>query len=302
LGEYQKILEGSPQFLKHNPGGSSSEAYFKQAQQLFDQQLYPAASRIYREILINFAHTEGLDQAQFRLAESLSRNGDLPQAMAQYQKLAEQYPESPYLAMAYYRQGSILYYQKRYSEAIPYLEKAINQADSPTEVAAPAQYLIGICYQQLNNIPELTRAFQQVIQHYPEHTFTGEERLGMGIQLQKQKLYEPAISAFKQVIKNAADNKLKTEAQYWIGECYQLQGQLKQAILEYLKVTYLHSEEDMWAVTARFKAGEAYQQLGQWEEAIKLFQKIARDHKDTTQGQYAARRIELLKEQMEQGD
>jgi TolA-binding protein len=164
------------------------------------------------------------------------------------------------------------------------------------QIAAPAQYFIGICYQQLQNLPALTKAFQKVVSDFGDYSFPGEERLQIGLYLQKQRQYELAIQAYRQVLLHSKHRVMRTEAQYWIGECYQLQKQYKQAIVEYLKVTYLHSEEDMWAITARFKAGEAYQNLGQWEEAIKLYQVIAKNHADSTQGRFAAKRIKQLEE------
>jgi len=55
------------------------------------------AISIYRQIVNSAGHSELAAQAQYRLAETFLQKGDLPTAAAEYQRLAQNYPDQQQL-------------------------------------------------------------------------------------------------------------------------------------------------------------------------------------------------------------
>ena len=137
--------------------------------------------------------------------------------------------------------------------------------------------------------------FKRVIDDYPDEKGFDAERLNIGLFFLKEKEYDSSFKSFMQVINNAEDNKLKAEAHFWLGETFQGSGRLEDAVIEYLKISYLYPENDMWAGTARFRAGEIFEMQGRADEAIMIYQKLSSKYKGDERGKFAAKRLEEIK-------
>ena len=132
-----------------------------------------------------------------------------------------------------------------------------------------------------------------VINDYPNTTTVDVQKLSIGIFFQDIKLYDLALKAFTQVWKFTEDPEIKLEAQYYIGETYSDSGDFQQAILEFLKVTYMgFSPKNIWVATARFKIAEIYESLGEWQKACKIYQELYNDFGNDKRGLAAKERMD----------
>ena len=77
-----------------------------------------------------------------------------------------------------------------------------------------------------------------------------------------------------------------------------MSGDLEQAVIEYLKVAYLHRSQAMWAVTAEYEAAKAYEKLHRFMEAENLYRGIkARYGAESEWAQAAEKRLKALRSQ-----
>lgn len=137
--------------------------------------------------------------------------------------------------------------------------------------------------------------FKRVIDDYPDEKGFDAERLNIGLFFLKEKEYDLSIKSFMQVVNNAEDNKLKAEAHFWLGETFQGSGRLEDAVIEYLKISYLYPDNDMWAGTARFRVGEIFEMQGRVDEAVLMYQKLSSKYKGDERGKFATKRLKEIK-------
>ena len=110
-------------------------------------------------------------------------------------------------AKSSYREGIILSLrQRKYAEAIPYFDQAIEI--DPT--LAYVWHDRGICYQELRNYPEALRNFDKAVELAPddeEFLFSRAEMFKtMGILQQRKDFFESAVQILNRVVEKNPDN------------------------------------------------------------------------------------------------
>jgi tetratricopeptide (TPR) repeat protein len=88
-------------------------------------------------------------------------------------------------------------------------------------------------------------------------------------------------------VKEMADIQLK------IAEMKQAQGKLNEAIEEYLKVTYLYSENSQLSVKALLRVAAIYEDKENFPEALKIYKRVI--SMNTQEAKYAQERADWIK-------
>ncbi|MBI5749054.1 MAG: tetratricopeptide repeat protein [Nitrospinae bacterium] len=164
-----------------------------------------------------------------------------------------------------------------------------------TESSVISLYMTADMLAKSGRTDNASELFKRIINDYPDEKGFDTERLNIGLFFLKEKEYDLSIKSFMQVINNAEDNKLKAEVHFWLGETFQGSGRLEDAVIEYLKISYLYPDNDMWAGTARFRAGEIFEMQGRVDEAIMIYQKLSSKYKGDERGKFAAKRLEKIR-------
>jgi tetratricopeptide (TPR) repeat protein len=87
--------------------------------------------------------------------------------------------------------------------------------------------------------------------------------------------------------------RLTADIQFKLAEALQAKGVLPEAIEEYLKVTYLYSENDVLAVKSLLRVAQIYEGNENFKEALNIYQKIIT--LDAEEAKYARERIDWIK-------
>lgn len=107
--------------------------------------------------------------------------------------------------------------------------------------------------------------------------------------------YEEARKGFQKYLgQHPAGTDLSDNAQFWIGECYYMEENYEQAILEYEKVIKSYPNADK-VPQALLKQGLSFQKLGDKDSAKLLFQQVIKDYPDTNQAKIAKAKLKALK-------
>ena len=86
-----------------------------------------------------------------------------------------------------------------------------------------------------------------------------------------------AEGSFKMFVDRHGDHPLASDAQYWLGETYYVQGDYKQAAQSFLK-GYRDYPQGRKAPDTLFKLGMSLQQLDQTEQACSTFAEVAKNY------------------------
>ena len=110
----------------------------------------------------------------------------------------------------------------------------------------------------------------------------------------KEKLYEAAISGFKEVLTVSPTSSLADNAQYWIGECYDAMGNYEMAQDAFNKV--FDYPESNKLPDARVKIGLIYTKLGKTDLAREEFKAVIDNYPDTNAASIATSQLRKLGE------
>lgn len=191
--------------------------------------------------------------------------------------------------------------EKDYKKAIAEFEKVIKYFRR-SEQAPEAQYYIGLCHENLNNLYEAFLAFQKVIDNYPytqkindvvqhqyqigELFFSGKKAKLLGMPIVPA--YDKAVEVFNKVVENAPYGQYADIAQYRIGECYKILGLYQEAIDSFKKVIDNYPNSNL-VDKAKFQVAycssvsslkPSYDQQ-MTEEALDEFKKFVKEHPDS---------------------
>lgn len=110
----------------------------------------------------------------------------------------------------------------------------------------------------------------------------------------KEEKYEQAREEFQRIIADRSGTPLAVQAQFWIGECFYLDGNYEQALLEYEKVVKQYPKGEK-APQALLKEGMCFSQLGDNATAKLVFQQLVEHYPDSSQATTAAAKLAEMK-------
>jgi tetratricopeptide (TPR) repeat protein len=142
---------------------------------------------------------------------------------------------------------------------------------------------------------EAIALYRGILAAPPPTVAVGEIHARIGDACFKLADYRGALEAYRRAIR---DPKLsdKAQTQYWIGFCAFLAGRDAEAVDELLKVAELYPGAKAWGATSYYWAGRASERMGRKEEAAEYYRRAAGGSPRTTQGKFAMKKAEAVKE------
>jgi len=109
----------------------------------------------------------------------------------------------------------------------------------------------------------------------------------------KMSNYPNALSLFKEFLRKYPKSEYGDNAQFWLAECFYMQGDYEKAILEYEKVIKHYPQGDK-VPSALLKQGFAFLNLGDRVDAKILFRKVIKEYPRSPQAEIATKKLKLL--------
>lgn len=186
-------------------------------------------------------------KAQYRIATVYEALKEPEIAAQEYVKLAYKYPDSEFLATSMARLGShFLKKAAAYEEqAKPLLAKAEEDKDAAFQ---------GEAMQKMAEREYIKTAsiFERLQERFPSNELAGQAGLRAGQAYMRAKKNQEAVTAFEKVIAEEGYDgpKIRAQAMYWVGMCYQDLRQEMAAYSTFKRLTY-DFPESKWASYAR---------------------------------------------------
>ncbi len=222
------------------------------------------------------------------LGEYHYRHNDLDLARRYFSSLVQDFPKSNLVVSAYYAMASTYQEESKYQQAVDNFNKVIEMDNS--DLAGTAAVAMADIYVKQDKFDLALATYKEVIQRNPNLTYliypkmadiyrrTGNYDLALG-------LYQKSLEAVP--VKEMADIQLK------IAEIKQAQAKPDEAIEEYLKVTYLYSENNQLSVKALLRVAAIYEDRENFKEALKIYKRVV--SMNTQEAKYAQERIDWIK-------
>ena len=267
---------------------------FEKAKLLASDKKYQQSVPILRSILENNLPEDFAVEVRYELGRQLVITNNTEDAINLLTDLTVNHPENPIVAQAYITLGRLYYAQEQPANAIEAFRSALNY-DTMDEYKRAAMGNLIKLYDERGLWDAAIAMGKRYVSEYPDANDAFSTRIQIGTFLMNMREYDRAIDHLNALMREA-DAASASEIQFWIGEAYFNQAKYTQAIIEYLKVPYLHPPTKLdWAASALWKAGNAYEKLRQPEKAITLYERIIREKGAASNfGRFARRRIDAL--------
>ncbi|MEB3311182.1 MAG: transglycosylase SLT domain-containing protein [Snowella sp.] len=191
--------------------------------------------REYGKAMGAYAKATETPQNLYRLARSQEINDKKPEAIQNYQKLIQRYPNLPETAQALRRLAGLT----PLSEAVAYLDQLIQKfpAEAPKALAKKIDLL------EKSDPSAAQQAQQQLLKEYPSSDAAAEYRWKMARAQAKAGNYVQAWQYAQELVQANPDSPLAPKATFWIGKWAQQLGRSEDAktAFENVLARYPHS-------------------------------------------------------------
>jgi TolA-binding protein len=309
LQQYEAAEKDVLEYLKSSPAKKETlDAQYLQGLSLAGQQKFADAAKVYAEILKVDAKYADADKVLYELGWAHFELGQQPESIAAFQRLGQDYPESPLAVESLFRVGESLYETEKYADAAKAYQSTVAKAGD-SELGEKAAHKLAWSYFKQDLLKEATDGFTKQLTQFPKGALAGDAEFLLAECDYRQKQWQAAIDHYapviaanhpvyaalaifrsgecaaalekwsdslkyhQRVLKEYPDFELKAEARYGTGWALQQQDKVEEAIQAYEKVTEETDTET--AAKARFMIGECFFAQKNHKEATKHFLKAA---------------------------
>ena len=256
------------------------DLYFRNGLELFEKTNYAAARAEFqrylsqRRPLLNATGTPAAGSpaadpnaisAEYYIALASLYAND-PGAEALVDRFVRNHSENPKAGQLYGDLGTYYIGQQDYTNAIVYLEKAVNQANTGTRQRA-LQYQLALAYYNTQDLARALPLFNQV-KTDPNFADASAASYYAGVILFRKGNYAEAVSDFRRI---QNDPIYKNEVPNWIAQALYKQGRYDE-LTAYTEPLLARSPGNTLAEVSLFTA-EVYYRQGQYDRAIPAYKR-----------------------------
>ncbi len=275
LKKYDEAIKIFYKIKKHYPKKVSlaQDAEINIARSLYEKGDVKKALKEFKIIIYKYPKTEIALQSMSWLAEYYLQTFDLSNAIDYYTRIITDFPGSPKKGEAVLGLGKAYYQKEEYDKALNQF-KLINSSFNE-ELYAEARLLIAETFGKQLNPQTSIQAYQNIIENSPE--FTRDAYVKIAKIYQKEKKYKKSLTAYKKALESSKGlNRIKkSEIQFYIGDLNEILNNQKNAVEEYLKISYLYPEDTKWVIKAFLRIARIFENQEDWENAKIIYEKIA---------------------------
>ena len=212
----------------------TKEGLFYRAKSYFALKKYLEALQSYKELIELYPKSDLAKFAYYGMGDVLYFSGDFKGALYRYEIFLKKYPRSELKDYAKFKLAVCYHNQGDYLTAIEYLKPLLVHKDR--FLASHSNYVLGQCYQGMENYDEAIRAYQRVSSNYP-------------------------------------NQRVAALASLRLGRAYALKGDSTQALIVYQQISSLYQTGD-FAGLGDYLAGANLFLSSRYEEALDHFKHI----------------------------
>jgi TolA-binding protein len=222
------------------------------------------------------------------LGEYYYRENDLKLASRYFSSLIQDFPKSALIADAYYALGSIRTEESAYDEAIDNFKK-VTEMDR-TDLGGTATIAMADIYAKQDKVDLALNTYRSAANRYPNLISSVYPKIAdLYCKLGN---YVEALDFYRKSMEIVPVKEMG-EIQFKVADTLDLQGKTEEAVEEYLKVTYLYSEDKNLMTRSLLRIAAIYENKERFREAVTIYKKIISSGAE--EAKYAQERIDWIK-------
>ncbi|MGD0565960.1 MAG: tetratricopeptide repeat protein [Candidatus Goldiibacteriota bacterium] len=295
LNQPEKAIELSKQFVEKYPDSSfAPEIQYRIAEHYYNTCDYSTAAAEFGKFIHKNPNDKLVDNAYYWLGVCHEDLKDFAAAVNAYKELIAKFPASPFAEKAMFKSGGCFYKLHDYTNACATYLAFIDKYKVSTYMPE-AYFNLAMSYKRSGDLQNTEAWYKKLISEFPQSTLFEKAHMNLGYMYQDNKEYEKAIAVFKEAA--AMKREKGAEAQYWVADSYNSEGDTQNALAQYIKTADDFKADELWSVSALDAAGKIYEKNGELQSAINIYKRILTVTKQPKYTETAQKTIELLEEQ-----
>ncbi len=297
-GKEDEALQAAQTFLKaHKESSAAPDVQYRVAEHYLNRKDYAKAEKELDELKSAYPKSQIDLSATYWRGQARFKNLKFNEAIQDWKAVLARNPQGPLAPKASFKIGLAYYRLQEYAQAVGTFTQTLDAYGNTPDVAADAQFNLGMTFKRTGQDEEAIAAYQRVSQVWPTSPLAAMAHIRVGYIYEDRREFDKAIEAYRALA--ASDRgKLGAEAQFLIGDCYLSLKKSGEALLAYQQVVTAFPQESSWVVTALAKVGELYELAGKYDKALESYQRIVSMGGDPTWVASAKRRADLVRQRM----
>ena len=291
-GDYATAASAFERFLgSYRPGGEivpyTNDARLRLADSYFALKRFDQAITTYERV-----EGGGADYARFQVGQALANLGRDDEAIAAYNQLVADFPESPLRPQALFAKGAIYFQQNDYARAIAEYQSVIDGFPG-SPLAPKAQYGIGDALYNQGKLSEATAAYRAVLDRYPDSPFVVDALSGVQFALTAQGEEHQLDEVVRQYADQNPDASVLGDLRFRQAEGKYQSGNLRESIADFQQFIRSGGDASLLAA-ANLYIGRAYVERGEPGQAETYLRRVIDRYPNATVRPEAASRLGTL--------
>ncbi len=265
-----------------------AESYLGRANVAYLANDYPTAVADYKQIISLYdgvaQHAKVVDKARFGLAWTYLKSGDLPQAVASFQAVADKADSKAAKASALTQIADAYQEAGQMDKAIEVYDKILKEMPD-TPYADHVQYRLGVALLKTDRFDQAIIAFEVFKANYPRSRYLAEMQYYLGVAYFKKRDWAAAAEVLTAALK-AVDpaSEFGAEARYILALSQFNLRQFDKALAVFNEILKMYQSQPAVVQNAHLGLARTYYEMGDVKEALTRFKEIAYRYPKTDAG------------------
>lgn len=243
-----------------------------------DSGEWEKAVAVYDEILRDYPESQYTDYVQYRQGIALLKMEKIEAATLSFQTLRSNFADSKYLADVNYYLAVAYFKKSNWTLAKHQILQFLEQQHGRNELTAEALYILGLSQFNLKEYDSAIVNFKKIIRNYPldkDMLLTAE--LGIAKALYEKGETAEGIKNFQQIAIRYPDSEEAQESLIWLGDHYLRSAEYELSIEYYEQFVKSFPGSESLGM-AYFELGQAHAALGNFDKSVAAFNKITKEN------------------------
>jgi TolA-binding protein len=250
------------------------QARFQRGWVLYQNQAWQSARPIFDEVYTDDPRGRLAGEALFWSADSWYNLGEYERAAERLGQFLAEFPNHEFAGAALYSLGWSHFRLNQFDRAVEPLRRFLNDYEAPPIALFPydvdTRLRLGDSFYALRQYREAIRYYEQAIGVNPGADYALYQ---VGNSYYRLDQTFEAVQAFRRLLRQFPESRLREQAMYNIGYIYFLSGNYTQAIEEFERLIRQYRGSN-WAARAQYNIGDAFYNAGEFERAIEAYQMV----------------------------
>ncbi|MEL6108507.1 MAG: tetratricopeptide repeat protein [Planctomycetota bacterium] len=241
------------------------------------------------EAILGGDNTRILDQAQYKLAQLASGQGNHRQAVIHYSGIINAERDKGLLPFALYGRGWSNMQLGNHKESVTTFTRLISEMPDH-RVSADARIARGICHRTLGDLDQAKTDLADFLEDKPEGTNLGHALYELALIEQKQTRHPQAAALLRRLVREVPDYASMDKVLYELGWSLREAGEEQAAEQAFRKLLSDFPNVELAGEAAYFVGQQRYA-ASEWDVAVTYFQTAAERAEETTLNEKAHYRL-----------